>query len=74
MADNYSSVTKKHFLPVCGSDGRDPFTRDMVMRSSGFIKDIPTTILRSKEVRCFKQLLFAHCIYLLYLVLSTKVT
>ena len=50
VADNYASVTKKHFLPVCGSDGRDPFSREMVMRSSGFIKEIPGTIPRSHEV------------------------
>ncbi len=50
VADNYASVTKKHFLQVCGSNGRDPFARDMVMRSSGFIKEIPVTIPTSHEV------------------------
>lgn len=50
VADNYASVTKKHFLPLCGSNGADPLPQDLFMRSSGFVKDVPLTIPRSLQV------------------------
>ncbi|EDO43736.1 predicted protein [Nematostella vectensis] len=51
VADNYASITKKHFLPSKGSPGNDPFSRGMFMTAtSGFVKDIPGTLPRSKQV------------------------
>lgn len=52
LTDNYTSITKKHFLPSKGSSGIDPFSRGLYMTAtSGFVKDIPVTVPRSKQVR-----------------------
>nr|XP_058963172.1 protein phosphatase 1 regulatory subunit 32-like [Pocillopora verrucosa]XP_058963173.1 protein phosphatase 1 regulatory subunit 32-like [Pocillopora verrucosa] len=51
LTDNYASITKKHFLPSKGSGGSDPFSRGLYMTAtSGFVKDIPVTIPRSRQV------------------------
>lgn len=51
LTDNYSSVTKKHFLASNGSDGNDPFSNELYLKpTSGFVKDIPVTIPRFKQV------------------------
>ena len=52
LTDNYASITKKHFLPSKGSSGIDPFSRGLYMTAaSGFVKDIPVTVPRSRQVR-----------------------
>ncbi|KAK2563819.1 Protein phosphatase 1 regulatory subunit 32 [Acropora cervicornis] len=52
LTDNYASITKKHFLLSKGSSGIDPFSRGLYMTAaSGFVKDIPVTVPRSRQVR-----------------------
>ena len=52
LTDNYASITKKHFLRSKGSSGIDPFSRGLYMTAaSGFVKDIPVTVPRSRQVR-----------------------
>lgn len=52
LTDNYASITKKHFLPSKGSSGIDPFSKGLHMTAtSGFVKDIPVTVPRSRKVR-----------------------
>lgn len=55
LTDNYTSITKKHFLPSKGSSGFDPFSRGLHMTAtSGFVKDIPVTVPRSRQVSILK--------------------
>ncbi|KAI8487067.1 PREDICTED: protein phosphatase 1 regulatory subunit 32-like [Branchiostoma belcheri] len=51
VARNYNTVTKLHFLPSKGSDGRDPLPRNIHMKGSGFVRQTPITTPTVAEVR-----------------------
>lgn len=52
LTDNYSSITKNHFLASKGSDGHDPYSRSLYLKpDSGFVKDVPVTIPRQRQVK-----------------------
>ena len=61
LTDNYASITKKHFLLSKGSSGIDPFSRGLYMTAtSGFVKDIPVTVPRSRQVRKCSTVMLAN--------------
>ncbi|XP_074662941.1 stabilizer of axonemal microtubules 4-like [Tubulanus polymorphus] len=51
VAKNYLSITKKHFLPYAGADGKEPLPNSVHQVESGFIREKPITNPTSKEVK-----------------------
>ena len=49
VADNYNSVTQKHFQRTKGADGTEPLPRDIHRESSGFLKGTHKTTATSKD-------------------------
>jgi len=50
LEKNYTPTTKDHFQATQGSDGRDPFSNNVHMVKSGFVKDKPRTLPTSHQV------------------------
>ena len=52
LSDNYETVTKQHFLPAKGSNGKDALPFSVIQKSeSGFIRERPLTVPTVAEVR-----------------------
>ena len=50
LTDNYLSMTKVHFKPTKGSDGKDPFPKHVYMVKSGFVRDTTPTVPSTNKV------------------------
>ena len=50
VADNYASVTTKHYRPYQGPDGREPLPNACKQTPSGFVRQKPLNIPTTDEV------------------------
>lgn len=50
LEKNYISTAKDHFQAARGSNGKDPFSNNLHMVKSGFVKDVPRTLSTSNQV------------------------
>lgn len=51
LQSNYTSITKKHFLPSADSAGRDPLPHELNQVGSGFTRQVPITTPTVNRVR-----------------------
>ena len=54
LQGNYKTITKRDFVQFRDSDGRGPFPGQVHDMTSGFAKNLPQTMPRSKEVRALE--------------------
>ena len=75
LQGSYKTTTKQDYSPFKASDGRDPFPGQIHGITSGYAKNLPQTVPKTKEVRmhmctqCFPQVRILRHVgptYLLY--------